>query len=177
MKKPIALILLVTLLSMSVPNKSEAVLSLIMRKWHWALIGGAAFAGGIGTLPLDFCLAECTAGQTVLLALSDISMIFGVVMLDAGSDSWVPQFAALVPEDEARLQITAEELTVYNRELDQVNAIAQTIFIQLSSATGTERELFARSSGLWNEYEPGNLSPQSIQVLGKVSAYAVAHSH
>jgi hypothetical protein len=97
--------------------------------------------------------------------------LYGLVMLEATDDkgSVSPHFAPIQSEKAQMIGVTAEEMSAFNSELDEINTVSQTIFNEAlnSKLQGQQLEDFISQQWATNGQQ---LSPEAQVAVAKVRA-------
>lgn len=160
--KSLALSILVST-SVLIPKTSSAGVGFPLSSPLIITAGIATIAGG-GTAGF-FGVKQFKKGDGVsgtLLSLASLGMIgMGLLFLDSEQSLAFKEISSL---DALELGVSSEEASIYNSELDQVNALASEVSEELSQI---KKPTVGDSSKAWmsvKEY----LSPETIRVMGKI---------
>ncbi|MGK5088624.1 hypothetical protein WDW86_13785 [Bdellovibrionota bacterium FG-2] len=154
------------------PKRAHAVVGLATANVPAMIVGGALLAVG-GGLVLDAAIPRkpinpvgevlrAFVGAVELLAGGTLG-IAGLVVLDQEGSKEIA-FSELSIEQATALSVTDESREVYNQELEELNAIKDSVASDLS---GDQHPTIEKSAELWNSYK-ANLSPATLEVMGKV---------
>ncbi|MGK5086783.1 NAD-dependent epimerase/dehydratase family protein [Bdellovibrionota bacterium FG-2] len=89
--------------------------------------------------------------------------IAGLILLEQNGNSGL-SFSPLSFEQATGLGVSPETAAIYNAEIEELNAVADSVNSELTTNTNPTIEL---SATLWNQYRP-TLSPETAEVAGKV---------
>lgn len=165
MKKVLASILCGMILTLSVPQKSHAIVGLIIKKKTVAAIGGATTGAGVISLGIAKIVATTSPGFLVGLGWDVTGLglgALGIVVLD--DDEAVFDYPVMNLEKAEQLGVTAQEMEVYNRELNKLNRVKEMIEDEMTNDTTIEE---ARS--IWQNACSGFLSLETCDVKAKVA--------
>jgi hypothetical protein len=177
MKKCLTLFLafMITLMAtMPISQKSEAAVGLIIRSRTTAVVGGLGAAGGYIFSSIIYH-AAVTSGATGLAALQigisaavfmSLGLTVGVLGLVVLDDNSVNEFKFL-PIDE-KLN-PAPEVKIFNQEIDQLNAIKETI------EAAVDADPKVNTAELWDEYS-SLLSPETMSVARAIAQSFMANA-
>lgn len=143
------------------------------------LLGAALCAGldgrhcGRGGL-LGPVLGRLGMANLVILPVGVLAVLTGLVMLDE-SGAPTPDFQKLTPAKAQEASITNGELRAFNRQLDRINSVSESIARGFASKQISDAKVaveFAHSE--WTEaHERGLISNNAFSALTKLSAKAV----
>lgn len=160
MKVFYSLIFSFLLFTTSVP-KSEAVVGLIIKDKMTKTVGGVVTISGLAGMGVGIIVAQTGSWAGLgYLALGMSAGALGLVILDESEGTI--QFSELSKESGKDLGLSNSELTIYNSEVDQLNAIKDTIASQLSDEASSEEV-----ASLWSEYKE-SVSPETLKVAAHV---------
>lgn len=126
------------------------------------LLVAGAVATATGFAGVTYCL-ETGCGPRVGIA-SAIMIFFGPILLDDGTVGDL-EFVAVDQARAAQAGLTENERLAFNSELDEINAIKETITSDLKR---DEKPTAEKAHALWNEYGQ-SLSQDAFSGLGKIS--------
>ena len=140
------------------PRSHAAVASMVTGNVLFAIPAVACFSAGVSSIYLattsrNTIYAESSTTEVVLFG-SFLLNFFGFVILDESSN---PKFQELSAESAAKLNASADEIEIYNSEIDLINASVEEL-IASNPKTIAEAEQF------WNELKL-NFSVESQNVL------------
>jgi hypothetical protein len=113
------------------------------------------------TLLIACALTHCGPGE-VVLAIAVVAA--GVVLLDP-QEGPLLKYQELGADEAATLGITPDELASFNSQVDELNAVSQTIGSELTKIKNPKIE---DSRALWAAYQ-GSLDPAAYSAAGKVT--------
>ncbi len=143
--------------------KADAVVGLIIKHKTARVVGGVMTVGGVATF-FGSMLASSVVSASVSIAVMMVSVpvaALGLVVLDEKNANL--SFSVLAEEDVSMLGATAQELNVYNSQVDELNAVTDEIESIVTDKTSTEE-----INRLWQEYKD-TLSPETLKVAGLVA--------
>lgn len=130
------------------------------------IVGGALIATGGLTSVHAPVFSDSRSYDGLLIGIIGLGVAaVGLLVLDQDGSKDV-QFQALSSESAQRLGLSANSIETYNSELDELNAIKNSISAELSL---TESPSLEKSATLWSEYQ-GRLSAETMQVVKAVVA-------
>lgn len=150
-----ACLLSLALVTALVPKNSHAVVGLLIKSSTTKTVGGVVAVGGLGVAVLSGrIIAE---GWTALgYALSGLMLAgIGLLVLDESQSAEV-----VYRKVQTVHGFSAADIATYNSEIEELNAIHQTVEAQLRADSSLD------AVDLWNEYK-NQLSPATI----KLAAY------
>ena len=178
MKKLSLALALVVALSSAVnlqPRQAHALIG-ITSPISVVVAGGVIGAAGLGGLVTSGILGATNyTWPAVFFVLGSLPVLFaGIIILDGGSGAGL-QYSDLTASQASQLGLTQAEWTAYSQNLDEVNAVAESVAADLKQAGQIEVD-FAKSR--WQAYsaELGTDPLQAADTLtavGKVSAAAI----
>jgi hypothetical protein len=164
MKQLTAFFLVFSLLFVSMPQKSHAVVGVVIRDKTTRTIGAIVTAvSGVTATATIYALGATGAyfsGAAALILLSVPGVAIGLIILDEKNADL--KFKPLTQDNARLLGLTEEELDVYNSEVDELNLIKAEVEEQVSENV-TDEEI----AQLWTEYGK-SLSPETMTVAAKV---------
>lgn len=129
-----------------------------------ALMGGLAVTG-LGVGAFYYGLQPATKDGTMLVWLGLCYIIGGLLILDSPGEV---AFAALTENQAAALAITDEERDAYNSELDELNAVRQSVKSELDErAEKGEKITVGISKKAWLKHF-AEVSPASFSAAQKI---------
>lgn len=99
-----------------------------------------------------------TSGKVIGVAAM-LGLVGYIVLDQDGSSDF--QFATLSPKKAENLGIEKTSLEIYNSEINELNAVKNSVSAELSR---TESPSLEKSAALWREYQ-GALSPETFEVM------------
>jgi hypothetical protein len=171
-KKVLMIVMSVVVLSSALYTpESEAAIGLIAKSKVVKTVGGVAAAtggviGGVGLISL------ATTADLGVAILGAVGVYIGVITVGIGliilDDKTVAElsFDKVYPGEFQN--ISADEVMIYNRELQMLNSIKETIAQELPDDTTVEE-----AGDVWSAYS-GMLSPATMKVAGLVSERFIA---
>ena len=181
--KTFALSLMLALTTFTAPQKSDAaLLSLVAGPVPLYIGYGVLGLGGLGVgigikMELDFADAPAQQGYGLgMMILSTLAAGTIFLVLDEGENAKL-EFQEISEEKAKELGLTKEELVSYNNELDQTNAIAEEIILDVNKAfsyvSKLNKEVAIKINRaikkLWTTYiRDGLLSPTTASALNKI---------
>lgn len=128
------------------------------------IITGAVIAGG-GAVSVLASDKAPDLGSGLLMFFGGIAAaIIGVVVLD-GEEGQLMAFATLSSNEARALKITSAEAQAFNRELDQINALAAFVDYEVAQMKGATAQ---DAANVWNDVKT-EVSPDAFSALVKVS--------
>lgn len=128
------------------------------------IITGAVIAGG-GVIAVGASDKAPDLGSGLLMFFGGISAaILGLLVLD-GEEGQLVAFGPLSMKDAQSLKISKLEVQAFNRELDQINALASYVdheVAQIKEPTSQD------AANVWNDVK-SEVSPEAFRALVKVS--------
>lgn len=143
---------LLTVLSLTHSKPSQAVVG----TGGGAAIAGLALMGG-GYLYTRKC------NDLGCLPLGTVMMLAGLIILDGEQQV---EFKSLNQEEAGRVGVTADELSSYNSELDQVNIVLAQVSAELSEI---EKPDAKSAISFWNNYSD-LIDPLTFAAIKKIAA-------
>lgn len=169
--KKAAVISLLGIASLSViPPQSQALIGLAIGNIPLIVIGGVSTLGSLGYDLIDSAVQPWGAASGAAFLTSLFGGGIGIVLLRANGQA-TPQFAQLSVEQAKALGVSSDEMSAYNSELPQINALYQTILSDTlkQNQSGTSlKALSTFSDQEWSKYEQQSLSSGARAVLEKV---------
>ena len=134
-----------------------------------ALAGGAGVpllvAGAVATAAGIAGVTDCESCGLGVMITSFSMAFFGPILLDDGTVGDL-EFVAVDQARAAQAGLTENERLAFNSELDEINAIKETITSDLKR---DEKPTAEKAHALWSEYGQ-SLSQDAFLGLGKISA-------
>lgn len=133
------------------------------------IVGGISIAASIPlvgiyadqltrTYPGDYGYDAAIAGVTV----SSLWLALGIVLLDGKKGDF--QYTQLDPKSAQKLKLSAKAVSIYNSEVDQLNAIVQNVAVDLKGNSNKQR-----SKEIWESYS-GYLQAETFAVAKVISS-------
>jgi hypothetical protein len=163
MKRFTASLIVFVLLLVSIPQKSEAVVGIVIKDRTTRTIGGIVTAvSGVSFATSLVLLSGSTyiTGTGVLFFFGFAGIPIGLVILDEKNADL--KFQELSGEKAKLLGLSNEELEIYNSEVEELNLVKSEIEAQISEKASDEEV-----ASLWSEYGK-TLSPETLNVASKV---------
>ncbi len=179
-KKSFSILVLGALITSSTlsPKKAHAVVGIATANVPVMIVGGALLAV-TGGLLLDAAIPDkrlnpvgrvldAFVGAAEILAAGAIG-IAGLVLLDQEGSSGLT-FSEISADRALALGVSQESLEVYNHELEELNAIKDSVASDLAN---DQHPTIEKSAELWSGYK-ANLSPATLEVMGKILSQKTA---
>ena len=173
-----------------VPRQSQAAVGGVMSIFGGAgipvmVVGGVTVAGGVALYGTALAIkaegSDSDAWRAFGIGILSLGVtLVGLVVLDSKDQQGVT-FGPLDEKTAQTLNVSPNELSAYNSELDEVNAIRDEVTARLlESKNPTVQE----SQAAWAEFKD-SISPESFSVVEKISlkmveafkASATANAH
>jgi hypothetical protein len=161
------LLALVILFAALQPRRSEAAVGLALSSTVLTVMGAVVSGGGVvAGVGISRLPGDTTLTALLGLLIGGAILGFGVIVLDGEQ---VVHYSALTPAEARRLGLSASELRQFNRELDQINALAAFVQAELSA---TQTDSVDAAAEVWSEVK-NELSAEAFSGLVKVSRQLV----
>ena len=161
MKKFTASLLVFSLLFVSIPQKSHALVGIAIKNSKTRTIGEIVTAvSGVSFIGSFLAIGTESAIAGYIFISSMPGMALGLVILDEKEAD--VKFKPLSNDKANLLGLNEDELEVYNSEVDELNAVTEEIEAQVSEKVSNEE-----IAQLWSEYGR-SLSPETMNVAAKV---------
>ena len=161
MKKTLWLFVTAIILTVSMPQKSHALVGLLVKKKTVTIIGGATTAAGAGVFLLTSTAA--TLESALLLVFGGMFLGgLGIIILEDEPVEF--KFPVMTGEKAEFLGVNFEDMAVYNSELNKLNRVKELIEEDL---TEESTEVEARES--WTNACTSFLSEQTCAVKAIVA--------
>lgn len=166
MKRFLSLGLVLCLLTLSLPQKSQAGIGLLISSRTTRVVGGTMAIAGAATTGTSIILNAIFGNSYTLLgisALGAVGAILGLVVLDEKNANL--EFKVISNEMAPKIGVSETELSIYNAEIEELNVVKEEIESKVSSDV-SKKEIIAR----WSEYKD-TLSPETLKVASHVSRH------
>lgn len=164
MKRFIAILLVICFFTISITQKSEAVVGVLIKSRTTRVVGGVisatSAATAVGAVAINIIFANSYTAIAIA-AFGVMGLAIGLVVLDEKNADM--KFKSLPLGQAQKLGIGENELAIYNSEIEELNTVKEVIETQVSD-NATQEEV----TGLWNKYKE-NLSPVTMNVASKVA--------
>lgn len=173
-KKLLTIGLAGSLVMTSFPRDSHALTGAGLALFGAAGAGSVALIGGtlsVGGLLLAWIDPGFTPDERItVFSIGAWALIAGIVTLDAPGVG-APQMQAMSTADAGKLGVTASDVLAYNSELDQINAVLESVTSDGRAFAATEQDAgkrvqFAQTS--WDSYAGQAISPAARAVVEKI---------
>ncbi len=166
MKFLTSLVLMLSLLVVSMPKKSEAAVGLIISSKSTRVVGGVMAVGGVGAVGTAI-LSNALLGNSYLMlgvaALGVVGVGVGLLVLDEKNADL--KFTEISTDLASQLEISEREMKIYNAQIGDLNFVKVMIESQVTAQV-TDQEI----KNLWDEYQVV-LSPETMVVASKVAQH------
>lgn len=167
MNKVLMMIMSFALLSTAIYTpKSNAAIGLIAKSKVVKTVGGVTSATG-GVVGGASLLTVATTSNLGVAILGAIGVYVGVITAGIGliilDDKTIAELSFSKVYNGEFEGVSSEEVLIYNRELQMLNSIKETIAQELPENTTLEK-----AGSAWRAYS-GMLSPETMKVASKVS--------
>lgn len=164
MKQLTAFFLVFSLLFVSIPQKSHAIVGIAIKDKTTRTIGGiiTAVSGvtAIGTITALSVTGTYFTGALTLILFSIPGAAIGLVVLDEKNADL--KFRPLTEDKALLLGISNDDLEIFNSEVDELNAIKAEVESQVTDKLSDEEIAL-----MWSDYAQ-SLSPETMTVAAKV---------
>lgn len=160
------MLVLLAFVTLSTSFPTQAGIGKLTKSRTTMTVGASiAATAGVGTVLVRSasCDGFSCLGIAVWVAMGIAVTTIGLVILEEEGSL---EFRALSAPDAKKLKITEEERLSFNAELDQINALADYVDLELEKLDSEDPYVAA---DIWNEVKDV-LSPASFSALGKVSS-------
>jgi proteasome assembly chaperone (PAC2) family protein len=161
------LVLSLSLFLTSIP-RAEALVGLAISSRTVKSVGGIMSAAGVGGAAIGVGLNAIFGNAYALLAISLLGAttgIIGIVVLDEKSAEL--KFSMLDSDKASLIDVTAEELEIFNSEVEELNLLKNEIESRISRKT-TEEEV----SQQWKAARQ-YLAPETLKVAARIIAVSL----
>lgn len=137
-----------------------------------AVIVGGVLAGGSLVVATGFCMAYKFDGLTCVYAyfLTLPFVLKGALIMNPEQDPATFEFAELSEDAARELGISKPERSSYNEELEEINAVRESIQAELNSRLQSVGEVSSlQAHELWQAHRD-LISPDAYSALEKISA-------
>jgi hypothetical protein len=171
MKRFTAFLIVLTLLIATIPQKSEAVVGMIIKSKTTRTVGGVVtlVSGVMFTLGATTVTTSATYMMVsgALLVLGFAGIPIGLVILDEENADL--KFLELSAEKATLLGLNTEEIEIYNSEVEELNLVKSEIEALVNENVSDEEV-----ASMWAEYGK-SLSPETLRVASKVIVKAFSN--
>lgn len=158
-------IVLVAVCTLTASTPSKAAIGLVTGSPITVIAGVVVAAGGAVTTLSAEKAPDIITG--LLMYIGGIgAMIAGAVVLD-GEDGQELAFTPVDLRAARKLNLSESELLAFNQEVDQINALAAYVNMEISSH---EKPSAMDAANLWNDVR-SEISPEAFSALAKVSGH------
>ena len=144
-------------LTLSIPQRSEAAVSFLVKARAVKVVGAAASIGGA----TGITIAIATTMTASFVIASFMTFGVGMIILDEGENYLA--FNRIETDLAEKLNVTEEEIKIYNSEVEEINSIYEEIAAQTELETSQE-EIVSQ----WNDHSH-YISPESFKVMQKIA--------
>ena len=154
---------LVVAMTLTATSPARAALAASSFGTTTTVIMGLVMVGGSGVLTF-FSFKQKPIWQKVLLVMAAIPLAgLGLLVLD-GENGKEVSFGPLESSDADALGVTAQEIAIYNSEIDQANFITSEVVSAMESVKDPRPEDSVKA---WEDVKE-NVSPETIKVMQQI---------
>ncbi len=152
-----------------VPRTSQAIVGIC--SWNPVLIGaglgvasGAMLGGAaVGAITSKMSPESSKFLQTLYLAIGGTIGMIGMIVLEDKSTAL--EFKEIDQLMQKKLNLTDEEVQLFNREIDQINLMSYQVAYELGQ---NPKQTLEVAKDAWNKYS-SIVSPTTFKTLGKIT--------